>query len=87
LIWCGSALLGLFIIQRKKAEQIFCIGPAMGILHAIQIILPNPYMPDDVRYVHLVELLLSITAIGLLAAWGLRVNINKSGSADKSFSQ
>lgn len=78
LIWCGLALVALLITRGKRIEQIFYIGLAMGILHSIQIIIPSAYMPPEVCYIHFIELFISITNIGLLAAWMLSKKSDKT---------
>lgn len=72
LIWCSMAFLGLYLTRGGKVEQILGVGLAMGIMHSIQLIIPNAYMPEAVQYVHLIELLASISLFGIIAAWGLR---------------
>lgn len=71
LIWCGLAILALRTTQGRKVERTLVIGLAMGILHGIQLIIPSAYMPDTVRYTHLVELLVSISVFGVLSSWCL----------------
>jgi len=48
------------------------IGVTLAILGGAQLLMPNPYMLDHLRYVHLLEILVSMLIFGGLAGWILR---------------
>jgi hypothetical protein len=47
---------------------------ALGIISSFQLLQPNPYMQDLLRAAHLVEVLVSMTLFGWLAAWIYKKN-------------
>jgi hypothetical protein len=75
------ALIALPVIRMMKGGR-WESGLALGLLFAVlmnaQLLLPNPYMPEAVRMVHLVETASSNFLLGFLIAWIFRPQHNMS---------
>lgn len=71
LLW--AALLWLVIGNHtRERDSRITAAVALGLLSSFQLLLPNPYMADQLRSAHLTEILVSMTLFGWLAAQILR---------------
>jgi hypothetical protein len=50
-------------------ETALAIGVTFALLGNVQLLLPNPYMPEPVRMAHLLETASSNFLFGLLVGW------------------
>ncbi|HEY8509930.1 MAG TPA: hypothetical protein VIL32_16320 [Steroidobacteraceae bacterium] len=67
LLW--AALLWLVIGNHtRERDSRITAAVALGIISSFQLLLPNPYMADQLRSAHLTEVLVSMTLFGWLAA-------------------
>jgi hypothetical protein len=68
LLW---ALILWLVIANHSTGRDSCVtaAVALGIVSSFQLLQPNPYMQDLLRAAHLVEVLVSMTLFGWLAAW------------------
>ncbi len=70
VIW---ALLGVSLIKSlsevSRNKQYRIIGVLFAVISSAQLLLPNPYMPESVRWSHLLELLVSTSIWGILLVW------------------
>lgn len=69
MIWVALALPVIRMMKGKPWEAALAVGPLFAVLHTSQLLLPNPYMPQVVRMVHLVETAPSIFIFGWLVVW------------------
>lgn len=68
LLWTAIALPIIRMMKGKTWETAFAIGLIFAVLATAQLLLPNPYMPRDVRMTHLVETATSNFIFGLIMA-------------------
>ncbi len=53
--------------HRKDAKITTAIG--LGVFSGIQLLLPNPYMEGQLRFAHMIEIMVSMAIFGWLSAW------------------
>lgn len=68
LLWTGFVALILHCCAGKKWELILLSGLLLGLLFTLQLLLPNPFMPADVRMPHFLETSTSTFLFGVIAA-------------------
>jgi hypothetical protein len=67
-LWAGLALLAARTIGTGRIwERLTIVGLLMSVGVSLQILLPNPYMPDAVRYGHFPELFIENFLFGVFA--------------------
>ncbi len=68
MLW---ALILWLVIANHNSERDSRVttAVALGIVSSFQLLQPNPYMQDLLRAAHLVEVLVSMTLFGWVAAW------------------
>lgn len=71
LLWVWIALPFLRHFQGSQLKAALVLGFLFSVLHCVQLLLPNPYMPAEVRYPHLVETGGSVFVWGFVVAWML----------------
>lgn len=71
LLWVWIALPFLQHFQGGRFKAALVLGALFSVLHCAQLLLPNPYMPAEVRYPHLVETGISVFWWGFVVAWVL----------------
>jgi len=72
LLWTG---LGLTVVRAMKGsvvEKALAVGALFAVVMSAGLLLPNPYMPYDVRMIHLVETASSDFLFGCLLVWLFR---------------
>ncbi len=69
MMWVALALPVIRMMKGKPWEAALAAGLLFAVLHASQLLLPNPYMPQAVRMVHLAEIAPSIFIFGWLVVW------------------
>ncbi len=68
-LWAGLALLAVRTIGTgRRWERLTIVGLLMSVGLSLQILLPNSYMPDGVRYGHFPELFVENFIFGVIAA-------------------
>jgi len=72
LIWCALAMLVVKMMKgRALWDTIFATALVLGVLPAVQLLLPNPLMPESVRLTHFTEVTSSMLLFGAVAGWAL----------------
>ena len=67
-LWAGLALLATRTIGiGRRWESLTIVGLLMSVGLSLQILLPNPYMPAEVRYGHFPELFIENFLFGVMA--------------------
>ncbi len=69
LLWAALALPIVWMTKGRPWQICLAIIFPFAILLSSGLIFPNPYMPAPVREAHLLELLSSMLAYGILAGW------------------
>ncbi|WND04053.1 hypothetical protein QGN29_06655 [Temperatibacter marinus] len=69
LVWMGLAFLIVRKINTPRLMSSILVGATFALLMGTGLIMPNPYMPEAVRMVHLVEVLSSNFLYGFLVSW------------------
>jgi hypothetical protein len=72
LLWVALALLVLRTIRGSALEKALATGALFAVIMTSGLLLPNPYMPFEVRMVHLAETASSNFLFGALLVWLLR---------------
>jgi hypothetical protein len=72
LLWAFIVLLLVTYLPERGARLYLSIGLILAILGSVQLLSPNPYMLDHLRYAHIVEIWVSMMIFGGLAAWILQ---------------
>jgi hypothetical protein len=67
-VWAGILwlVIGNHVPERDSRVT---AAVSLGIVSSFQLLLPNPYMAEQLRAAHLTEVLFSMTLFGWLAAW------------------
>ena len=68
MLWAGILWLVIGNHGTHRDSRV-STGVALGIISSFQLLLPNPYMAEQLRAAHLAEVLVSMTAFGWLSAW------------------
>lgn len=79
LLWAVIVLLLVIYLPLRGAKLYLGVGLILATLGSAQLLSPNPYMLDHLRYAHIVEIWVSMMIFGGVAAW-----ILKSTSAEKA---
>lgn len=74
LLWAGFVLLIRQLCAGKKWALMLLSGLLLGLLFTVQLFLPNPFMPEQVRMVHFVETSISTFLFGVVAMFVLTAN-------------
>jgi hypothetical protein len=74
LMWAGLVLPIVRMFKGGKLETCAATALTLGVLLAVLVLFPNPYMPAMVRQSHFYELLSSMLTFGALAGWILMKN-------------
>jgi hypothetical protein len=70
LVFCGIVTMIVRQVRAQRLGAAVVAGLALSVLGGIApLIIPNPYLPDHVRYAHLPEVGVSNFLFGLLAGW------------------
>jgi hypothetical protein len=69
LLWTALALLIMRVIRASVLEKALATGTLFAVVMNAGLLLPNPYMPFEVRMVHLVETTSSNFLFGALLVW------------------
>jgi hypothetical protein len=69
LLWVLLALPVIKMMKGSRLEAALAVGLAFCVLMNSQLLLPNAYMPDEVRMTHLIETASSNFLFGLLVGW------------------
>jgi hypothetical protein len=57
------------MIGGGRWERALVAGAALSVVGGVALLIPNPYLPDAVRWVHLIEVGVSNFVYGVAAAW------------------
>lgn len=68
LLWCVLAVVVLRTIKGSLAEKALAVGALFAVMSS-GLLLPNAFMPHEVRMVHLVETASSNFLFGVLVGW------------------
>lgn len=71
LLWIGFVVLIVQCCKGNKWELALWSGLLLGVFFTLQLFLPNPFMPEEVRMVHLLETASSNFLFGVIAAYWL----------------
>jgi hypothetical protein len=71
LMWVGLVLPVVRMFKGGALETCFAVALTLGVLMAVFVLFPNPYMPALVRQSHFYELLSSMLTFGALTGWVL----------------
>jgi hypothetical protein len=66
VFWMLFAIPLVWMLNGGIAKVSIITGFAISILHSAQLMLPNPYMPETIRYIHLIETSTSMFLFGTI---------------------
>jgi hypothetical protein len=69
LIWAGLVWMSVRQLTGSRWSRALIVGAVFSIVMIMPLLIPNPYMPWDVRKMHFVEMGTSNLLFGILAAW------------------
>jgi len=72
LLWALIVLLLVRHLVLQGARLYLAVGVILAMLGSAQLLAPNPYMLDHLRYAHMFEIAVSMMVFGFLASWILR---------------
>ncbi len=84
MLWLGLALPVIRMMKAPVWEVGLAIGLGFAVLMNSQHLLPNPFMPDAVRYAHLLETASSNLLFGFLMVLILAVGQRKALEEDRT---
>ncbi len=76
LIWASLAFVIMLIMEDGWREKALAVALVFSVLPASLLLLPNPYMPDQIRMAHFVEIISSNFLFGFITAWLLKPTID-----------
>lgn len=68
ILWTLFMLPAIVLLRRPRAETVLFAAALSGITSLV-LLLPNPYMPFEVRMTHLVETVTANTLFGAFVGW------------------
>jgi hypothetical protein len=68
-MWVAIALPVIRMMKGQWQETALTLGLLFGVLMNTQLLLPNPYMPEAVRMMHLIETASSNFIFGVVIGW------------------
>jgi hypothetical protein len=69
LAWAGLAIAVIRMLKGSLLEKALAVGALFAVVMNSGLLLPNPYMPYEVRMVHLLETASSNFLFGAFAGW------------------
>jgi hypothetical protein len=69
MLWVAIALPVIRMMKGQWQETALTLGLLFGVLMNTQLLLPNPYMPEPVRMMHLIETASSNFIFGVVIGW------------------
>jgi hypothetical protein len=69
LLWAALALVVIRALKGPVLEKALAVGVLFAVVMNAGLLLPNPYMPHDVRMIHLIETASSNFLFGVLLVW------------------
>jgi hypothetical protein len=69
LLWTGLALLVIQIVRGPWWEVALMVALLFSVVMNTQLLIPNPFMPAEVRFAHLIETASSNFLFGWLVVW------------------
>ncbi len=69
LLWVVLALPIIYMMRAEKWQKALAVGLLFSVLISSQLLIPNPYMPTEVRIPHLIETFTSNFIFGWLVVW------------------
>jgi len=72
LLWTGLGLTVMRAMRGSVVEKALAVGALFAVVMSAGLLLPNPYMPHEVRMIHLVETASSDFLFGCLLVWLFR---------------
>jgi hypothetical protein len=69
LLWAAIALPVIRMMKGQWQETALALALLFGVLMNAQLLLPNPYMPEEVRMAHLMETASSNFIFGAVIGW------------------
>jgi len=85
LAFCGIVTVIVRQVRARRLGAAVLAGLALSVLGGIApLIIPNPYLPDHVRYAHLPEVGVSNFLFGLLAGWLLSAPRREPAVAERA---
>ncbi len=70
-LWFLMAWPFLHYFRGNSLQGALLLGTLFSVLHCAQLLLPNPFMPEEIRYPHLLETACSTFIWGFVVAWML----------------
>jgi hypothetical protein len=77
-MWMLLALPVVRMLRKQRWETALAVGLLFAVVMNAQLLLPNPFMPEEVRMAHLVETASSNFIFGGLVGWLLYQSNDKS---------
>lgn len=81
LIWVALAMPIIRMMKGEKFKTALAIGLLFGVLMSSQLLLPNQFMPEPVRMMHLLETSTSNFVFGFLIVYVLNYKISSKSRA------
>jgi len=72
LLWTGLGLTVVRNLRGSVVEKALAVGALFAVVMCAGLLLPNPFMPHEVRMIHLVETASSNFLFGCLLVWLFR---------------
>jgi hypothetical protein len=72
LLWAALALVVIRTLKTSRVETALCLGTLFAVVMSAGLLLPNPFMPHDVRMAHLAETASSDFIFGVALGWLFR---------------
>ena len=71
ILWILIALPAILVLNANAIQKGLIIGLLFSFLGGMQLLIPNPFMPEMVRFAHLVETVSSNFLWGFLIGWSI----------------
>ena len=77
-LWTILAIVVIRLVKRRWCETALIVALLFSVVMNSQLLIPNPYMPAEVRMVHLLETATSNFLFGCLLVWVLSLRSNST---------
>jgi hypothetical protein len=81
LLWAAIAFLVLLMMRGPWWSVALAVSFLFAVVMNAQLLLPNPYMPEEVRMAHLVETATSNFIFGMIVVWLLHPRESPAGAS------
>jgi hypothetical protein len=82
VIWVLISIPLISMLKGNKLETTIVVGLSFAVLIGINLLIPNPYMPENIRMAHFVEVMTSNFLFGIIVSYVLMKKIGTQSNQE-----